>query len=300
MSMGTIEELAKRFEIPGCASVVKGLGGLASVKVKTEWSTAEIFLHGAHMAHFQKANEPPILWLSQESRFEEGIAIRGGIPVIFPWFGPREGKPAHGFARVKLWELREVAKAANGAVKIHLRLPECAEAAEFGAITVDYIVTVSDKLELQLVVANVSPDREISFEECLHTYFTVGDIGAVSITGLKGTKYLDKVAGSVERTETNEAVTIASEVDRVYMDTTAALEIRDDKLRRKIRVEKAGSASTVVWNPWIAKSKAMADFGDEEYHEMVCVESGNVAKNKITLTPGKTGTMTVKLSSTAY
>jgi len=239
------------------------------------------------------------LWLSQESRFEEELAIRGGIPVIFPWFGAREGKPAHGFARVNAWELKEVVKAANGAVKVHLRFPECAEAAEFGDFTVDYIVTVSDKLELQLVVANASANREISFEDCLHSYFTVGDIGAVSITGLKGTRYLDKVAGFTEHTEPNDNIAITSEVDRVYMDTAAAVEIRDGKLRRKIRVEKEGSAATVVWNPWIAKSKTMSDFGDEEYREMVCVESGNVGKNKITLSPGKAATMTVKISSAA-
>jgi D-hexose-6-phosphate mutarotase len=300
MGAGKIEELAGLFDVPGCVSVVKGLGGLAMLKVRTPWSMAEIFLHGAHVTQFQKTNEPPILWLSMESRFEEETAIRGGIPIIFPWFGAREGKPAHGFARVKTWDLMEVTKTASGAVKVHLRLPECAEAAEFGPITVDYIVTVGDKLELQLIAANASPDREVSFEVCLHSYFAVGDIDAASVIGLKGAQYLDKVAGFTEHLEADEAILVKSEVDRVYLNTAAAVEIHDEKLRRKIRVEKEGSASTVVWNPWIEKSKAMADFGDEEYREMVCVEAGNVGKNKITLGPGKNGAMTVRLSSAAY
>jgi D-hexose-6-phosphate mutarotase len=75
------------------------------------------------------------------------------------------------------------------------------------------------------------------------------------------------------------------------------VEIRDERLRRTIRVEKENSASTVVWNPWIAKAQQMADFGDEEYHNMVCVESGNVASNKINLQPGQSSVLKVKLSS---
>jgi glucose-6-phosphate 1-epimerase len=274
----------------------KGQGGLPKIQVQTKWSHAEIYLHGAHVTHFQKQNEPPILWLSEKSRFDENVAIRGGIPVIFPWFGGREGKPAHGFARVKAWSVEEITLAENGGIRISLRLPDCAEAAEFPAFTLDYHITVADTLELELTVTNTSQEF-LNFEECLHTYFTVGDIAKVSVTGLKGVAYLDKVGGSVEKTETGNAIIVASEVDRVYQDTAAAVEIRDEQLRRKIIVAKENSNSTVVWNPWIAKSKAMADFGDEEYHSMICVESGNVGKNKVMLEPGRKKSLRVKLSS---
>jgi D-hexose-6-phosphate mutarotase len=160
-------------------------------------------------------------------------------------------------------------------------------------------VTVGDALELQLAVANASPDRELVFENCLHTYFAIGDNSAVSIAGLKGVSYRDKVENFAEKTETADAIKIISETDRVYQDTTSTVEIHDAALRRKIRIEKTGSASTVVWNPWIAKAKEMADFGDDEYQRMVCVESGNVGKNKITLAPGKSATLAVKLSTAA-
>jgi D-hexose-6-phosphate mutarotase len=86
-------------------------------------------------------------------------------------------------------------------------------------------------------------------------------------------------------------------VDRLYLNATGTVEILDPRLGRKIRVEKQGSASTVVWNPWIAKSRQMPDFGDEEYERMICVESGNVASNSISLPPGGSSTLTVKLSS---
>lgn len=289
--------LERRLEIPGRVSFMEGSGELPMLEIKTEWSTAEIYLHGAHVTRFQRRNEPPLLFLSQVSRFDKSHPIRGGVPVIFPWFGPREGKPAHGFARTTAWELKEITSSANGSISLRLRLPDCPEAAGFPPFTADYIVTVSDTLELKLVITNSSPDKEFTFEECLHTYFTVGDISAVSVVGLKGVSYEDKVDNFAKKTETNDAITIASEVDRVYFDTTGTVEIQDRSLHRKIIVEKQSSASTVVWNPWIAKAQQMSDFGNDEYQKMVCVESGNVGKNKVTLAPGKSSTLTVKLSS---
>ncbi len=299
MTADKISALERRLEIPGRVSFMEGSGNLPMIEIKTEWSTAEIYLHGAHVTRFQKRNEPPLLFLSQVSRFDREHPIRGGIPVILPWFGPREGKPAHGFARTTAWELKDISCSANGSISLRLRLPECPEASGFTPFTADYIVTVSDTLELQLVITNSSPDKEFTFEECLHTYFTVGDIGAVSVVGLKGVGYEDKVANFAKKTETNDAITIDSEVDRVYFDTTGPVEIHDRSLQRKILVEKQNSASTVVWNPWINKAQQMTDFGNDEYQSMVCVESGNVGKNKITLAPGKSSTLTVKLSSVA-
>jgi D-hexose-6-phosphate mutarotase len=291
--------LEQRLGIPGRVTFMDGLGNLPMIEIKTEWSTAEIYLHGAHVTRFQKRDEPPLLFLSQVSRFDGKNAIRGGVPVILPWFGPREGKPAHGFARTTAWELKDICSSANGSISLRLRLGACPEAAEFPPFVADYIVTVSDTLQLQLVIANASSDKEFVYEECLHTYFAVGDIEAVSVTGLKGVEYEDKVEQFARKMETNDAITISSEVDRVYLDTTGPVEILDRSLKRKIIVEKECSSSTVVWNPWIAKAKQMSDFGDEEYQKMICVESGNVGKSKIKLPPGKSSTLSVKLSSTA-
>jgi len=295
--MPDITELNGRFGIPGHMNVVKGQGGLPMLRVDTEWSSAEIYLHGAHVTRFQKKNESPLLWLSQESKFDDRSAIRGGIPVVFPWFGPREGLGQHGFARVKTWELKEFAPAPDGSVSLRFRLPDCPEASAFGPFNADYIVTVSDSLKLELVVTNKSRTDEFVFENCLHTYFEIGDICTVSISGLKGATYLDKVANFVEKTETNEAIHINSEVDRIYLNTQGAIEISDGRLGRKIRVEKQSSLSTVIWNPWIAKAQQMPDFGNEEYERMVCVESGNVGSNQIRLPPGETSRLTVKLTS---
>ncbi len=299
MAANNTSAVEKRLEIPGRVSFMDGSGDLPMIEVKTEWSTAEIYLHGAHVTRFQKRDETPLLFLSQVSRFDKGHPIRGGIPVILPWFGAREGKPAHGFARTTTWELKEIRSSADGSISLRLRLPDCPEAADFTPFTAEYIVSISDTLELQLVITNSSPDKELVFEECLHTYFAVGDIGGVSVVGLKGVGYEDKVEKFAKKTETNDAITIASEVDRVYFDTTGPVEIQDRSLKRKIRIAKENSASTVVWNPWIAKAQQMSDFGNEEYQKMVCVESGNVGKNKVMLAPGKSSMLTVKIGSEA-
>jgi D-hexose-6-phosphate mutarotase len=267
------------------------------LEVSTAWSTAEIYLHGAHVTNFKKNDEPPLLFMSQCSRFAEGQPIRGGIPVIFPWFGPREGMGQHGFARVKAWDLKEFAPAPDGSVSVRFRLPDCPEASAFPPFTAEYTVTVEETLKLELVVTNQSAEDTLTFENCLHSYFEIGDIAAISITGLKGATYLDKVANFAEKKETGDAIRVASEVDRIFLNTTEDVCVVDPRLGRKIRVAKRGSTSTVVWNPWIAKAQQMPDFGNDEYQRMLCVESGNVSSNQIALAPKKKATLTVEISS---
>lgn len=285
------------FNLSGRVRFTDGQGGLPRINVETEWCSAEIHLHGAHVTQFQKKNEAPLLFLSQASHFEAGKPIRGGIPVIFPWFGPKPGQPTHGYARLKDWSLKEIIHSKDGAVSLRFQLPESSESIDYAAASVDYLVTVKDTLSLELIITNKSATRELNFEDCLHTYFNIGKIDAVSISGLKGVDYLDKTENFALKHESSDAITINSEVDRVYMDTTSAIEIRDTNLRRKIIIKKEGSASTVVWNPWIAKAKEMADFGDEEYQRMVCVESGNVGKNKISLAPGESAALKTIIST---
>jgi len=299
MKQKLVSEKLQRLAIPGRVEFVNGGGGLPLIKITTPRSAAEIYLHGAHVAGFQKNGEPPLLWMSAASQFAADKPIRGGVPVCFPWFGGREGLPAHGFARLTVWELVETTMLPDGGVSVRLQMPENAGGANAVRGKVEFIVTVNDKLTMELRVTNTAAEP-LSFEECLHTYFTVGDINDISVTGLKGVAFLDKVGGTFHKVEADDAIRFSAETDRVYLDTTGAVEIHDAKLGRKIRVEKSGSASTVVWNPWVAKSKAMPDFGDEEFHRMFCVESGNVGQNKITLAPGKTSALKVVLHSQTF
>ena len=284
---------------PARVTFLDGQNDLSMLEVDTRWSNAEIYAHGAQVTQFRLKNQPPLLFMSQVSRFADGQPIRGGIPVIFPWFGLREGLGQHGFARLKDWDLKEIIPGADGSVSLRFRLPDCPEAATLPAFTADYIVAVGARLSCKLVVTNDSREDPFTFENCLHTYFEVGDITAIRIEGLKGVHYVDTVANFTQAHESGEDIRICAEVDRIYVNTRHAVEIIDQRFGRKIRIEKEGSLSTVVWNPWIAKAQQMQDFGNEEYQKMVCVESGNVANNKVTLAPGETSTLEIHVSSEA-
>lgn len=172
-------------EIPGRVKLSTGNGGLPKVTVTSDWSTAEIYLHGAHVTHFQKNGEPPVLFMSQASRFQHDSPIRGGIPIILPWFGSREGHPAHGFARLQDWELVKTSEN-KSAVTLHFHMPTCVAAAEFPVFSVEFVVTVSQTLTCELLITNKS-QQNFTVEDCLHTYFEVGDINKISMAGLKGT-----------------------------------------------------------------------------------------------------------------
>lgn len=297
MANGNEIEALRRFEIPGRVSIIEGNGEMPKVEVTSAAASAEIYLHGAHVTDFKRHGQPPLLFMSQCSRFARQEPIRGGIPIILPWFGPREGEPAHGFARQTDWVLHETHALPEGGATLRLSLPETSAGAMWPSFTANLVVSVTDRLAMELIVTNSSRDQEFVFENCLHTYFHVGDIGKLSVSGLKGALYLDKVAAYAQRTETDEAISVSSEVDRIYLNTAAAVEVRDCSLNRKILIEKSGSQSTVVWNPWIAKSAQMPDFGDDEYRRMICVESGNVERNRIVLPPGRSSLLGVVLSS---
>ena len=288
----------KQPEIPGRVAVAVGHGGLPKIVVTTKSSTAEIYLHGAHVTGFQKNSEPPLLFMSAKSYFAADKAIRGGVPVCFPWFGPRDGDLGHGFVRFTAWELVETSAAADGAVTLRFALPQITGREAWKNLRTEFVVTVADTLTMELVAANDSCDETLEIENCLHTYFQVGDIGAVSITGLQGAPFDDNAAGGngARKVENDPVLRITKETNRVYPDNTSAVEIHDDNLRRTIRVAKSGSNSTVVWNPWTTQ-KLPDDFDPAEHQHMVCVESGNVKQNKISLAPGKTSALKVVLSS---
>ena len=296
MEMTIFPGRLRKFEIPGRVTFAHGNGGLPKINITTGRSTAEIYLRGAHITGFQKNGEPPLLFMSRLSQFAAGKPIRGGVPVCFPWFGQREGDVIHGFARITEWDLIETAATPDGGVTVRFRLPSTAANAAWPAYRAEFVVAVTDRLAMELIATNESADRNFDFENCLHTYFAVGDILDVSIAGLKGAHYLDKTDKNARKLESADAIRITAETNRVYPDTPGTVEIRDAKFRRTIRVDKSGSAATVVWNPWTTQ-KLPDDFDPVEHKNMVCVESGNVKQNKLSLPPGTTTSLKVILSS---
>jgi glucose-6-phosphate 1-epimerase len=237
--------------------------------------------------------------MSERSFWEDGKPIRGGVPICFPWFGPHASQPsapAHGFGRLADWTLAGVVEREDGSAVATFALEgeRMSEAWPFRFRAV-YEVAAGKTLAMSLEVEN-RDETPFTFEEALHTYFSVSDISGVAISGLEGTRYLDKAGGGAERIEGDAPIRFTGETDRVYLETTAACAIDDPGLRRRIVVSKDNSRSTVVWNPWIAKARAMPDFGDEEWRGMVCVETANVGAAAVELAPGARHRMTVSLA----
>ena len=283
---------------PEGVSLEPGPGGLERLRLVAADGEAHVFLHGAHVSHFQPKGERPVLWLSGASRFEHDRPIRGGVPVCFPWFGPKAEAPEapmHGSARILAWAVVRVTREPDGRLEAALELtPEAAARGGF-ATELGLTLTVSVGRSLRLALAVRNDGAPARFEEALHSYFAVSDVRDVRVLGLEGTGYLDKTEGMARRPGAPGPAAISAETDRVYLDTTATVTIEDPGWGRRVVISKTGSATTVLWNPWSAKARAMPDFGDDEWPGMLCVETANVGAQAVTLAPATTHLMTTTL-----
>ncbi|HEX7242360.1 MAG TPA: D-hexose-6-phosphate mutarotase [Longimicrobiaceae bacterium] len=256
---------------------------------------ARVHLQGAHVSSWTDAAGEELLFVSSRSRFEPGAPIRGGVPVIFPQFADQGPLPKHGFARTAAWELAEQGTDPDGSAFALLRLADTDETRALWPhpFRAELRVTLDGALTLALRVANTG-DGTFAFTCALHTYFRVGDVREAAVEGLRGVRYLDKVEAGAERTEERDAVTVAGEVDRVYVGAPDRLLVRDGARARAVVLEKEGFADAVVWNPWTELARELPDMADDEYLEMLCVEAA-VAVEPVHLAPGEEWTGTQRL-----
>ena len=292
-------ELNTQFAIAPALTFEDTPGGLVRAVISTPEADADIYLQGAHVAHWTPRGQKPVLFVSSKSLYAPGKAIRGGVPIIFPWFGNREGGkpgPAHGFARAMLWTVAGSRQYADGKVEITLALnPNDATGAYgFDHFALRFRVTVGATLAMELETRNQAAEP-LTYEEALHSYFAIADIHHASVTGLEGTTLIDKTDQFLRKVQPAEPVRATKETDQVHLNTIATCVVEDPVWKRRIVVEKTGSNSTVVWNPWIAKTAGMADMGPDEWQGMICVETANAADNAITLQAGESHTLTTSI-----
>lgn len=276
--------------------------GLDVVELETPASTCSVALQGAQVLGFAPRGERDWLWVSPKARWSAGSALRGGIPICFPWFGPHpteRGFPAHGFARTRPWRLLGVDEVAGERLRavFELRADEQTEALFPHPFTARATVIAGDDLQLAFEVENPGSDA-FAFELALHSYFAVSDVAAISIEGLGGCGYVDKVAGGARRRQGDGPIRIVGEVDRVY-DRAGPLTLVDPGPARSLRLETAGAASTVVWNPGPEKARALADLGPDGFRAFVCVETGTVGDGRVVLPPGGRHLLTVRVRGDA-
>jgi glucose-6-phosphate 1-epimerase len=299
----TVDELNQRFAIAGVAQITAGNGGLPRVCVSTPAATAEIYLHGAHLTSWRPKGADEVIFLSQNSTWKDGHAIRGGIPICFPWFRNKADDPkapSHGFARTKAWQLDSVeSKGDTVTVSLSTASDEATRAWWPHDFRLVHRLNIGAELTQELVLSNTGT-APLRFEEALHTYYRVAAAESLRITGLAGVAYLDNTDGNREKRQEGDIV-FAGQTDRAYLDTTHAVEISDPAMRRRIRLTKENSRTTVVWNPWKEGAQSMADLGDDEWRTMACVEASNIRSFAVDLGPGQQHSMktTIQVAAVA-
>jgi glucose-6-phosphate 1-epimerase len=280
--------------------VETGNGGLPCARVRGARADAEIYLHGGHVTRWQPHGAEPVIFLSRRAMYAAGKAIRGGVPLVFPWFGPHPTdpqRPMHGFARTRPWRLLTTAPGPGGATVIELALEddEATRALWPSAFSLRYRVAVGATLTLALEVVNTSTSP-FTLETALHTYLAVGDVEAVSIHGLEAARYIDKTDGMARKRQGADALRLSDETDRIFVGTRERCVVDDPALRRRLVIDKAGSATTVVWNPWATKAASIADLEPDDWRRMVCVETANAADDALSLAPGARHVTSASLS----
>ena len=253
----------------------------------------ELCTQGAHLARWRDA-----LFLSSRSRFERGQAIRGGIPLIFPWFGDdplKAGRGAHGFARRVEWKVIESKERADGlGARLELASDDATRALWPHEFRAELSVETGAELAVDLSVHNTGTSA-FTFEAALHTYLAVGDVRRATLRGLESVRFLDKLDGFREQPPSDAPLTLTGPADRIYLAAPASLELEDAALGRTLLLEQCGARSTVVWNPWDVAAARMADLGDE-WPKFLCVESAVVGPAAITLAPGASHTLALRLA----
>jgi glucose-6-phosphate 1-epimerase len=301
VSLQTLPELQAKIAHCNQLSLNELAPGFAQLTISNAQAKARVSLYGAQVLSFQPAGDSELLWLSPTARYHQGRSIRGGIPLCWPWFGPHPddpSKPSHGFARHLLWTL----DAASGDEK-HTQLefslaPQTSNQSLWPhPFELRLRLSIGRSLQIELITKNTG-HTPMEISAALHSYFSISDIDNISIEGLDGCLFRDAV--NEDRTcKQCGPIRFHGEVDRVYHDTSAAILIEDTVAKRRTRVRKGGSNSTVVWNPWIDKSAQLGDIPEGGYRHMLCVETANADHNRIALLPNNSHTLYTEITGEA-
>ena len=253
--------------------------GFEYLLISNETAHAKIALQGAHLFEYGRHGEEALLWVSECAVFENNTAIRGGIPICWPWFGMDGGTPQHGFARTAMWRL--IAKNEENS-SITLELTSSKESKKLWPFDFVLRLHVSVGAQLRLSLETLNTDtKSFQITQALHTYFNVSSIHDVRIGGLENTPYFDAL--TQQEGIQNGAVTCNGEIDRIYQNVSWPLLLEDKK--RRIRVDAENSTSCIVWNPWIEKCARMSYMCKESYKNMICIESANARNDAKTVAP---------------
>lgn len=281
--------------LPTCVRLTELAENFPVLEIDHPACRAKVALHGAHVMEWTPAGQEPVLYLSPKSAFAGGKAIRGGIPICWPWFGPHPDdatKPAHGFVRATAWTLVDCQD--NGAsVEIRLELNASEETRKLWDHEFHLIAEIRLGAELHVSLTShntgTTPFTETG---ALHTYLAISHVDEVEVVGLDDTGFIEKAGGEMVPGHQTGPVRIVGEVDRVY-SSRADVTLRD--VSRTLHIHKHGSASTVVWNPGEKKAALMGDLRFEDFPHFLCVEAANAPGAEVTVAPGATHVLRTRI-----
>ena len=292
MSQSTAEITAILSGIPEM-TLTEPVPGFPVIEIQTTTASAKVAIHGAQVLSWNPKDTEPVLYTSPKAIMEPGKPLRGGIPICWPWFGNETdvpNAPQHGFGRTRFWTLVNAKSgAANARLEFLLPLDDEIRAAFPHDCEVRVIIAIGDKLSVALKTKNTGEEL-FKIGGALHTYLTVGDITRVQVEGIKECHYIDNVPDEPVSIFQDTPVKIDEETNRIYRSMASVL-MRDLGQGRSVFVDKSGSRSTVLWNPWIEGAKKIQDLPDRDYTEFVCIETANAAKDHPTVRPNRVHTL---------
>ncbi|MCE2570035.1 D-hexose-6-phosphate mutarotase [Motilimonas eburnea] len=272
--------------------------GVEFVKVQHPKAQACFTLHGAHLIHFQAQDQAPAIWLSKTAIFDNKKAIRGGVPICWPWFGAPapslgEGLPSHGFARNSLWQLGDI-KEDEQQVVISFTLTDSPATHSLWPHQFELTLTaiISDTLQLSLITKNTG-SQPLQYLAALHTYLNISAPEQVEVTGL-GPTYIDSLDNkAIKNAAAN--LTLSGPVDSLYIEPTNIVKLADSGLARELNITSQGHDTIVAWTPWVEGAKSMGDMPDDGYQTMVCLEAA-ITGNAVTVAPGESHLLSTTIS----
>ncbi len=295
-----IQQLNADFGIADQIEFVAGKGGLPCIQINNDKASALISVYAGQVLSFKPVSEvTDVMFISENAYFQDGKAIKGGIPICWPWFGAApqletepENKqqpkvPDHGFVRNNYWSVLSAVVLDNGDTKIVLEFEDTEKTRDIWPyhFYLSLEIVIGDSLTLELLTRNTG-SQAFSITEALHSYFNVGDATQVKVTGLEHTEYLDKKEDFVKVCQVG-AITISEETDHIHTDIKHELIIDDPALKRKIKISSSGNKNVVVWNPWAKGSAEMTDLDNDDYKHFICLEIANAAADSVEILPDR-------------
>jgi glucose-6-phosphate 1-epimerase len=282
-------------KLPSGVTRMQDPGGREALQLAGEGGTVVVAMLGAQVLSW-RAPDGDVLWTASKAAYESGKPVRGGVPLVFPWFGdhPTDGKlPAHGFVRNREWQLVHANEGPE--VVLETASDDATLAMWPHAFRLRLSVSLSTSLRLMLMVENTG-ERPFPFEAALHTYFGTGDVEKATVHGLEGVAYTESAAAPETSWDPKKPLAFRAETDRIFQGVPAELELRAPALSRVVTLTTRDAKSAIVWNPWPAKTAKLSQMAADDWRTFCCIETANVRENAVKLGPGEVHRMSLSIA----